>query len=165
MAGSGRKSFVSGSLLSAVDVQNYLQDQVVMVFSNSTTRNTSLGTSVAEGMISFLKDSDQVQSYNGSVWLPQPYAQSAGSTALSSSSATISFPANRFTQIPVVTATVAGTSSKPELCVISSVGTASFVVEVYASQSASSPFNNFVSASGRTIHWQAVQMSGTASGG
>ena len=67
MPGLGRKVFSAGSILAAADVQNYLQDQVVMVFNNATDRTTQLGTAVSEGMVSYLKDTDALQVY-GTAW-------------------------------------------------------------------------------------------------
>jgi hypothetical protein len=67
MAGLGRKVFSPGDILAAADVQNYLQDQAVMVFNSSTDRTTALGTAVSEGMVSYLKDTDALQVY-GTAW-------------------------------------------------------------------------------------------------
>lgn len=69
MAGLGRKVFNSGDILLASEVQGYLQDQAVMVFDDSATRATAIGTAnFSEGMASYLKDTDQVEVYNGSAW-------------------------------------------------------------------------------------------------
>ena len=69
MAGLGRKVFNSGDILLASEVQGYLQDQAVMVFDDSATRATAIGTAnFSEGMASYLKDTDQVEVYDGSVW-------------------------------------------------------------------------------------------------
>jgi len=67
MAGLGRKVFSPGDILAAADVQNYLQDQAVMVFDNATDRTTALGTAVSEVMVSYLKDTDALQVY-GTAW-------------------------------------------------------------------------------------------------
>jgi hypothetical protein len=67
MAGLGRKVFTAGDILAAADVQGYLQDQVVQVYNNATDRTTALGTAVAEGMVSYLKDTDALQVY-GTAW-------------------------------------------------------------------------------------------------
>lgn len=67
MPGLGRKVFSAGSILAAADVQNYLQDQAVMVFNNATDRSTTLGTAVSAGMVSYLKDTGALQVY-GTAW-------------------------------------------------------------------------------------------------
>jgi len=46
MAGSGFREFESGAVLTDVQVQNLLQDQVFMVFDDSTARTSALGTLV-----------------------------------------------------------------------------------------------------------------------
>ena len=67
MAGLGRKVFNSGDILLASEVQGYLQDQAVMVFDDSATRATAIGTAnFSEGMVTYTKDDDAIQVYDGS---------------------------------------------------------------------------------------------------
>lgn len=68
MAGSGRRVFTPGEVLSASNVMNYLQDQVVMNFAGTAARGSAIGTAVSEGMVSYLADSNVVQAYDGSAW-------------------------------------------------------------------------------------------------
>ena len=69
MAGAGWKSFSTGDLISASEFQTFVQDQVVQVYADSSARDTALGTSDAEGMFCFLKDSNTLQFYDGSNWV------------------------------------------------------------------------------------------------
>jgi len=69
MAGSGRKVFTAGDVLTASDVQNYLQDQTVMVFGGTAARSAAIATPT-EGMLAVTTDNDQVDYYNGSAWVP-----------------------------------------------------------------------------------------------
>jgi hypothetical protein len=78
MAGTGRKTFTAGAVLAAADVQSYLQDQSVMVFDSSAARSSAIGTAVSEGMVSYLKDTDLVESYNGSAWSSIAPASTSG---------------------------------------------------------------------------------------
>ena len=69
MAGLGRKVWTAGEVLAAADVNGYLADQVVMVFDDEASRGSAIGTAiVSEGMVTYLKDIDQVQVYDGSEW-------------------------------------------------------------------------------------------------
>lgn len=68
MAGAGYKLFNTGDVLTAAQVNTYLQEQVVMVFANSTARTAALSGVLAEGMISYLSDTDLIQYYNGTAW-------------------------------------------------------------------------------------------------
>lgn len=68
MAGSGWRVFEAGEVLTAANVQAYLQDQVVQVYSGTAARATALGTSVSEGMVSYLADTDSVEVWSGSSW-------------------------------------------------------------------------------------------------
>jgi hypothetical protein len=69
MAGSGYKLYATGDVLTAAQVNNYLQEQTVMVFADAATRTTALTSVLAEGMISYLKDTDVTQYYSGSAWV------------------------------------------------------------------------------------------------
>ena len=67
MAGLGYKTFAAGEVLTASNLQGYSVDQSVMVFDDETARTTALGTLVAEGMVSYLKDTNALQVY-GTAW-------------------------------------------------------------------------------------------------
>lgn len=69
MAGAGWKSFSTGDLITATEFQTFIQDQVVQVYADATARDTALGTSDAEGMFCFLKDTNTLQYYDGSNWV------------------------------------------------------------------------------------------------
>jgi len=68
MAGAGYKLFNTGDVLTAAQVNTYLQEQVVMVFADATARTTALSGVLAEGMMSYLKDTNAVEKYDGSAW-------------------------------------------------------------------------------------------------
>jgi hypothetical protein len=65
--GAGFKVWSTGDLVNASDFNNYIQEQVVMVFDDSTARDAAV-TSAEEGMFCYLKDSNTLQFYNGSSW-------------------------------------------------------------------------------------------------
>lgn len=69
MAGAGFKTFNTGDVLTASDVNTYLMQQTVMVFASSAARTTALGANVAEGMFSYLTDTNVTQYYDGSTWV------------------------------------------------------------------------------------------------
>jgi hypothetical protein len=63
-----RKVFVAGEILTAADVNANLMDQSVMVFDNAGARGSAI-TSPTEGMVTYLKDSDQLFKYTTD-WVP-----------------------------------------------------------------------------------------------
>ena len=63
----GYKNFVTGQVLTAADVQDYLMDQSVMVFGGTAARGSAIA-SPTEGMVTYLSDTDKVQVYNGTAW-------------------------------------------------------------------------------------------------
>jgi len=68
MAGAGYKSFTTGDVLTASDLNTYGIEQTIMVFASSTARDTALSSAKSEGMFAFLKDSDSLTYYDGSSW-------------------------------------------------------------------------------------------------
>ena len=67
-AGLGFKEFTTGDVLTAADANGYLASQVVMVFASAAARTSAIA-SPQEGMISYLKDTDAVQTYSGAAWV------------------------------------------------------------------------------------------------
>lgn len=71
MAGLGRKTFVAGDVLTAAQVQGFLQDQAIMVFAGTSARGTGI-SSPTEGMFAYLNDSNTLTFYDGASWLTYP---------------------------------------------------------------------------------------------
>lgn len=69
MAGAGYRTFTAGAILTAAQVQNYLQDQAVQVYADASARTTALGTALAEGMVSYTTSDNKLAYYDGSSWL------------------------------------------------------------------------------------------------
>lgn len=69
MAGAGYKLFNTGDVLTAAQVNTYLQEQAVMRFANAAARTTALSGVLSEGMMSYLDDTNSVEVYNGSAWV------------------------------------------------------------------------------------------------
>lgn len=63
-----KKTFVTGTVLTASDVNTYLMNQSVMVFASASARNSAI-TSPTEGMIAYLSDSNTLTLYDGSAWV------------------------------------------------------------------------------------------------
>lgn len=69
MAGAGYKLFNVGDVLTAAQVNTYLQEQTVMSFADAAARTSALSGVLSEGMMSYLRDTNAVQVYNGSAWV------------------------------------------------------------------------------------------------
>jgi len=87
--GSGYRVFTAGEVLTASNVQNYLQDQAVMVFAGTAARTSAIGTAnFEEGMLTYLTDVDKLQVYTGSSFADvyPPAATSQGLTLINTTS-------------------------------------------------------------------------------
>jgi hypothetical protein len=69
MAGAGYRLYATGDILTAAQVNNYIQEQTVMVFADAAARTSALSAVLAEGMISYLKDTNSTEYYSGSAWV------------------------------------------------------------------------------------------------
>ena len=77
----GYKDWTVGEVVTEANFQGYLQDQVLFVFDDSTARGTAIGTAVVtEGMFSYLKDTDALEYYSGSEWVPFAAGAKGGGT-------------------------------------------------------------------------------------
>lgn len=116
MAGAGYKLYATGDVLSASDVNTYLQQQTVMVFASAAARTTALSGVLAEGMVSYLKDTDVVEIYTGAAWVSLDDPNAIQNTTLTAKGA-------------IVTATAANTPATL------TVGTNDFVLTADSTQS------------------------------
>jgi hypothetical protein len=68
-ANAGYKTFNTGDVLTAAQVQYNLQNQTVMYFATTTARDAALtGSILVEGMVSYVP-STGIRYYNGSAWV------------------------------------------------------------------------------------------------
>jgi hypothetical protein len=66
---AGYKTFNTGDVLTAAQVQYYLQNQSIMYFANAAARDAALTAGIVqEGMFAYLADTNSTTFYNGSSW-------------------------------------------------------------------------------------------------
>jgi hypothetical protein len=68
MAGAGYLVFTAGQVLTAAQVNTYLNQQTLMVFASASARDTALASVKAQGMIAYLKDVHMLTVYSGTTW-------------------------------------------------------------------------------------------------
>jgi len=68
MAGAGFKVFAAGEVLTAADTNVYLMEQTVGTYDDVADRAAQV-PSPTEGQVSYLKDTDSLESYTGSSWV------------------------------------------------------------------------------------------------
>lgn len=66
---AGYRTFTTGDVLTAAQVQYNLQNQSIMYFANAAARDAALTVGVVqEGMFAYLADTDATTFYNGTSW-------------------------------------------------------------------------------------------------
>ena len=61
------KVFTNGSVLNASELNEFLMNQAVISFANSTARTSAIPSPI-EGMLTYLEDVNTFQFYNGTAW-------------------------------------------------------------------------------------------------
>lgn len=69
MAGAGFKTFTAGAVLTATEVNTYLMQQATQVHASSAARSSAVPTP-SEGMVTYLSDTNIVETYDGANWNP-----------------------------------------------------------------------------------------------
>jgi hypothetical protein len=65
---AGAKTFAAGAVLTAEEVNTYLQAQVIAVFATEAAAGSAI-PSPQEGQHRFIRDVDALQYYTGSAWV------------------------------------------------------------------------------------------------
>jgi hypothetical protein len=121
MAGSGRKTFSPGDVLTSSDVQNYLMDQSVMVFAGTAARTSAI-PSPSAGMVAY-STATGLQLYNGTAWVAAStgYGVATGGTSLTPwAVSTVNYNGMKFTTDGNL---VVSTSGLFDVCLIGGGGT------------------------------------------
>jgi hypothetical protein len=71
MAGLGKKTWATDDILTAVDLNGYLADQVTMVFASGAARTSGIAAP-SEGMVTYLSDSNSLWHFSGTTWVNIP---------------------------------------------------------------------------------------------
>jgi hypothetical protein len=74
------KTFTAGETLEASEVNDYLMEQSVMVFTDASARSSAI--TAAEGMVTYLTGTNSLEYYDGSSWVA--VATAASVSAISS---------------------------------------------------------------------------------
>lgn len=113
MAGLGFKVFTAGEVLTAANVNGYLMEQSVMVFGGTAARGSAIGTAAAEGMVTYLTDSNSITVYDGSAW--QTVYPVSTTPAVNSITASYTAVAGDANDVIYVSGTAAVTITVPDL--------------------------------------------------
>ena len=66
---AGYKTFNTGDVLTAAQVQYYLQNQSIMYFADTAARDAALTAGIVqEGMFAYLADTNTTVFYDGTTW-------------------------------------------------------------------------------------------------
>jgi hypothetical protein len=75
---AGWKSWQNGEVVLASEFQDYIQNQVVQQYADSTARADAVSADVVEGMVSYLDNTNTLQFWDGSSWISIVSASGTG---------------------------------------------------------------------------------------
>jgi hypothetical protein len=87
MAGAGYRTWTAGEVVTANNVQTYLQDQTVGVYAGTAARSSAI-LSPSEGQVSYRTDDDIVEVYDGTNWVPVSAPDTSGLVHINTTSFT-----------------------------------------------------------------------------
>jgi len=156
MVGAGYKLFATGDVLTAAQVNTYLMQQTTMVFASSAARTTALSGVVAEGMLSYLSDTNTLQYYDGAAWQdvsnPGDITGVTAGTGLSGGGTSGAVTVSLDTASIYVVPAQAGQSGK----YLTTNGTASSWGTVDALPSQTSNAGKYLTTNGTSPSWAAI---------
>jgi hypothetical protein len=120
---AGFREFVTGEVLTAANVDDFLAKQAVMKFADAAARDSALGTAVAggnalrEGMVAWLDSDDSVIAYDGSAWSPIG-AAGIGSNVVTGTTTTDTSTTSTSSQNTSLDATITPTSATSKVLII-----------------------------------------------
>ena len=119
---AGRKNFVAGEILTAADVNSFLMDQSVMVFDDSAARTTAIPTP-SEGMVTYLKDTDAVEKFDGSAFVAvAPDIPGIGSNVVQTVKTNVfSTTSSTYTNITGLSVTITPSSTSSKVLVLAQI--------------------------------------------
>jgi len=112
--GAGYKTFNTGDVLTAAQVQYNLQNQSIMYFEDAADRDTALTAGIVqEGMFAYLADTDATVYYDGAAWQSFGTGDVTGLTA--GSGITITNPGGPVPIVAIDTATTVSLTASQTL--------------------------------------------------
>jgi hypothetical protein len=124
---AGFREFVTGEVLTAANVDDFLAKQVVQKYADAAARDAALGTAVAggnalrEGMVAYLDDTDEVIKYDGSAWAAIGAAGIGSNVVQTVKDDTFTTASASFVAITGLTAAITPSSDSSKFLIIASL--------------------------------------------
>ena len=127
---AGFREFVTGEVLTAANVDDFLMKQSVQKYADAAARDAALGTAVAggnalrEGMVAWLDDTNSVIAYDGTAWNPvgaEPPAGIGSNVVSATKTDTQSTTSESLVDVSDLSVTITPTSATSKVLVLVTV--------------------------------------------
>ena len=75
---AGYREFLTGEVLSAANVNNFLMEQATMTFADDAARDAALASVLREGLLTYNLDTNRLEVYDGTDWVEPAAPPPAG---------------------------------------------------------------------------------------
>ena len=121
---AGFRTFATGEVLTAANVNNFLMSQSVMRFADADARTAALGTDVVEGMLTYNLATDQLEVFDGTnfvVAAPEPPAGIGSNVVQTVKTDTFTTTETSYTEVDGLTASITPTSETAKVLVVATI--------------------------------------------
>ena len=125
---AGFRTFATGEVLTAANVNNFLMSQSVMRFADADARTAALGADVVEGMLTYNLATDQLEVFDGTnfvVAAPEPPAGIGSNVVQTVKTDTFTSTSTSFVTITGLTATITPTTATSKILIIAQIAVGS----------------------------------------
>jgi hypothetical protein len=130
---AGYREFQTGEVLTAANVNDFLMNQSVMVFADATARTSALSGVVAEGMLTYNKDTAQLEVYDGSAFVvAAPVVAGIGSNVVQTvKTDTFTTTSATFVDVTGLTVTITPTTATSKILLVCTLNVGGNAVGAY----------------------------------
>ena len=121
---AGYREFLTGEVLTAANVNDFLMEQSVMTFADATARASALSGVLREGILTYNEDTAQLEVYDGSAFVvaaPAPPAGIGSNVVQTVKTDTFTTTASTYTTITGLSLTITPTSANSKVLVSANV--------------------------------------------
>jgi hypothetical protein len=121
---AGFRTFATGEVLTAANVNDFLMEQSVMTFADATARTTALADVLREGLLTYNEDTAQLEIYDGSAWVlaaPEPPAGIGSNVVQAVKTDTFTTSSGGWVDVTDLSVTITPTSATSKILILTKV--------------------------------------------
>ena len=118
---AGFRTFATGEVLTAANVNNFLMEQATMTFADDAARDAALAGVLREGLLTYNLDTNRLEVYDGTDWVepaPEPPAGIGSNVVSVTTTTTFATSSGSFVDVTPLEVTITPSSDTSRVLVI-----------------------------------------------